>query len=81
MDDTFSLSQQQPRQHRYPQSCCSPPHHAILTTQQSISDSKHSVDSDFYNPKICEGCDAVITDLYIVKVSQHQLCNKRMKLL
>ena len=68
-------------------SCChSPPQSQQQTSVNSIqaqqqpqllspsgsSSSKHLLDSaDFYKPKICEGCDTVITDLYIMKVSRH----------
>ena len=66
-------------------SCChSPPQSQQQTSVNSIqaqqqpqllspsgSSSKHLLDSaDFYKPKICEGCDTVITDLYIMKVSR-----------
>lgn len=36
--------------------------------QLLLHNTQNMLDSDFYNPKICEGCDTVITDLYIMKV-------------
>lgn len=43
----------------------------VMEGQLILQNTQNMLDSDFYNPSICEGCDTVITDLYIMKVCIH----------